>query len=462
MIKIHVADAVWTITNKEGFRALNDLLSFQKVIWTPGVSGKKKKKKTKYTKYLISKGNRQDEYLFLTGLVPRALNFLDRNNYKYEYSTDVEPICFDEPHVDGIVFRDYQKGIIDLALDEGRGVIKAATASGKAYMILGIVSAFSQENILILVHTVDLVKQLADDLEKFGFHPSIFASGSKEIGRITVATVQSYKKVCLDYTEFFHVCIVDESHHVRYISSKNYGYVLQRLAAPVKLGFTATAPEDKEGKMSLEALIGPIITDYSIAKATEDGILAKPKIYILETEYQHAVAGLHDYQQIYKYGVALNAQRNQMIVENAIDLMKDGRTILILINRLVHGDELVKAFAHYGYTIDFIQGSTDKAERTKMKEALKTKKIKCLIASVIFCEGVDLPAMACLINASGGKSEVAVLQKIGRGLRKTKDKEDVIILDFLDTSHRYLRNHYKKRVKIYKENNWETTQIELK
>lgn len=459
MIKLHIADSVWTITNLEGKQALNKLLSFEKTIWVPGNFNRKKK--TTYTKHLIHKGTRSNEFLFLTGLIPRVLNFLDRKELQYEYTSDVKLVEFDEPEIEGLVFRDYQADIISMALEEGRGVIKAATATGKSIMILGIISAFSQENILLLVHTTDLVKQLTDDLEKYGFDVSIFASGSKEIGRITVATIQSFKKVVLDYVDFYDIVIIDESHHIRYLDSKNYGFVLQRLTASVRFGFTATMPETIEGKMSLEALVGPVITDYSMQKANQDGILAKPLIYVLETEYQYAVSKLSDYPQVYKFGIALNTSRNQQIVDCAIDLRKDGRTTLILINRLVHGEELIKAFAHYGHHIDFVQGSTEKEERSRLKEALKTKKISWLIASVIFCEGIDLPAMDCLINASGGKSEVAVLQKIGRGLRKTETKKDVIILDFMDTSHRYLRNHYNKRMAIYKDNGWEVSQIVL-
>lgn len=460
MVKIYEADPVWSITNREGFKELDKLLSYVTVFWRPGPMGKKKR--DSYIKHLIQPGNTPDEFLFMSGLMPRVLTYLDKKGIDYEYSSDVKMVEYDEPGVPGIIFRDYQQSIVELMVEEGRGVVKAATASGKSFMILGIISAFSKENVLLLVHTKDLVNQLVDDLEKYNFGPiGVYSGKTKEIKRITVATIQSYKKIALDYFDFWQVVIIDECHHIRNIDSANYGYTLQRLSAPVRIGFTATIPEEIEGKFALEALVGPVVTDYSIAKASDDGVLAKPTIYLLETPYQYEVSRLHDWRQVYKFGIALNVQRNQQIVDTTLQLLEKGHSILILISRLVHGEELVRAFHHYGQHVDFVQGITDKDERTRLKEELKTGKIKCLIASTVFVEGVDLPNLDVMINASGGKSEIQVLQKVGRGLRKTERKSKVIIIDFIDISHRHLRNHYNKRARIYKENGWETIEVGL-
>jgi|LGVD01.1.fsa_nt_gb superfamily II DNA or RNA helicase len=460
MIKIYEADAVWSITNREGFKELNNLLSYVSVFWRDGPKGKKVR--DSYVKHLIQPGSTPDEFLFLSGLMPRVLTYLDKKRIDYEYSSDVEMVEYDEPGVPGIVFRDYQQSIVELMVEEGRGVVKAATASGKSFMILGIISAFSKENILLLVHTKVLVNQLVDDLEKYNFGPiGVYSGKTKEIKRITVATIQSYKKIALEYFNYWQVVIIDECHHIRNIDSANYGFTLQRLSAPVRIGFTATIPEDIGGKFALEALVGPVITDYSIAKASDDGVLAKPTIYLLETPYQHEVSKLRDWRQAYKFGIALNVQRNYQIVDNTLKLLKEDHGILILISRLIHGEELVKAFAHYGQHVDFVQGITDQDERTRLKEALKSGEIQVLIASTVFVEGVDLPDLDVLINASGGKSEIQVLQKVGRGLRKTKKKSKVIIIDFMDISHRCLRNHYNKRMRIYKANGWETVEVAL-
>jgi len=59
-----------------------------------------------------------------------------------------------------------------------------------------------------------------------------------------------------------------------------------------------------------------------------------------------------------------------------------------------------------------------------------------------------------IINAAGGKSEIRTLQTIGRGLRVTKDKKDVIIYDLWDVSHRFLIEHSGERICTYMDQGW--------
>ena len=454
IVKIHSVDSTWSEIDREGYLILNKHLSYTKIYWV-NIGFKKQRKE--YTKYLITKSS--GKYWFLTGLVKKCLLFLQENGHEYKYTSDIPAVNYDAISLKGIKLRDYQEEIIHSLIACGRGVCKSATGSGKSICIMGIVSSFSMENILILVNSSDLVKQLFDDLERFGFDPCMYSGSEKQVGRVTVATVQSYKKIALDYADFWDVCIVDECHFIKSIESKTFGYVLQRVNAGVKIGFTATLPIEKEAQFALEGLLGPEIYDYSIVRATEEGVLAKPIVYILETAPFPEVARLKDYRQAYTHGIALNSSRNKQIVDIAIKMIKEGRIILLLIQRILHGETLVDMFAKRGYNIEFVQGNTDKDNRSILKEKLKEKKIKCLIASTVFATGIDIPSISCLLNASGSKSDLTVLQKVGRGLRTAEGKDDVVIIDFLDRSHKWFKRHSRKRLELYKSQNWEIINV---
>lgn len=449
-IEIQELDSVWTEICKKGYRAINTELSYTAVYWKKSWTGRKER--VEYTKYLCKRIG--GKYLFLTGLVPRVLAFLDYQGYEYIYRCETPVVSYDSINLPGADLRSYQREIITIAVETGRGVIQSVTGSGKTYGIAGILSCFSMENCIILVHTISIAQQLFEVLQKFKFEPSLYSGKSREISRITVATIQSYKKIAKEYSEFWDVCIIDECHHVQKIDSKNYGFTLQCISAPCRFGFTATIPESIEGKFAMEGLIGPVIYQYTNQQATKDKILATPKILLYTPSFSEEILKLKDYGLQYKQGITFNEQRNLLIVKIAIEFIKKRKSTLILINQLDHGKNLQNLFSRYGYQIDFVQGETLKEVREDYKNKLKIGQIFCLLASTIWIEGLDLPSLSTLILASGGKSNLTTTQKIGRCLRRTESKTKATIVDFLDDG-KYLRKHSLQRIRLYKKNNWE-------
>ena len=60
--------------------------------------------------------------------------------------------------------------------------------------------------------------------------------------------------------------------------------------------------------------------------------------------------------------------------------------------------------------------------------------------------GVDVPSIGLVVLAGGGKAEVALRQRIGRGLRAKKKGGNVAyVVDFSDHFNGYLSAHAKTR-----------------
>ena len=92
---------------------------------------------------------------------------------------------------------------------------------------------------------------------------------------------------------------------------------------------------------------------------------------------------------------------------------------------------------------------------------MKEGKHRCVIASSIFDEGVDVRPLSALILAGAGKSQTRALQRIGRVIRAYEGKKDAIVIDFFDDS-KYLRKHSQARRKIYRtEPKFEISDIEM-
>ena len=140
-----------------------------------------------------------------------------------------------------------------------------------------------------------------------------------------------------------------------------------------------------------------------------------------------------------------------MIVQEAKKLAASRKSVLIQVKEVKHGDILNEMF---GGAAVYLTGQDESEVRLKVKDLLKSKKVKVCLTSPIWDEGVDIPALDSIIVAGGGLSYTKAVQKVGRGLRKTEEKDTVEIIDFMDNCHKYLKKHSKERMKIYESKGW--------
>ena len=364
-----------------------------------------------------------------------------------EVSTTYTEPTSSAPHIDGITLRKDQESLVRKVRRWKCGVIKSPTGSGKTIIQLALASCYSHCKVLVLAHTLDIVHQTTKKFKDYKFD------------NVEVRTVQSLNSRLKkddphtrNLLNEIDIVIIDECHHVSKFDGM-YGKVLSEIKAQVRVGFTATTPEDDERLFALEGLLGPIIGELTIEKATELGILARPRIKLLRTPVNQRVKAIRRYPDVYDAGIVENEHRNNMIIELLVD--NPDKTFLILVTKIKHGEILDNLSRQImGNSVKFVRGETPGEERLEIKELLKSKSIRCVIATAVWREGVDIPSLDCVINAAGGKSEIMTLQAIGRGLRRTKDKEEVIVYDFFDPSHYYLISHFGQRITLYMDNNW--------
>ncbi|RPI56486.1 MAG: hypothetical protein EHM49_00390 [Deltaproteobacteria bacterium] len=457
MITLKILDPVHIETNMEGKANLNKLLSYQAYYWH---TGKTKsgygKKRVDYPVYLIQTLS-NSKHIFLTGFLPKVINFLEELKMPYEITGEIPKVAYDPPDIPGIIYRPDQKRLIEAALENGRGVLQAPCGSGKGLILLALVKAFGQENILFLCHSVTIISQFKEELLKWGFNPKeigVLSGSQNTTGRIQLASIQSFSKLIpKTYVDKYDVILTDECHGISSLKGM-YGFVLQRTLAPVRIGVTATMPYRDEAIFALEGLIGPKLGELTVKEGNEIGIIAKPEIQIIEVPTIDGLEECRNYQDVYQVGVVENFTRNMLIFALAKKQVEKGKSVLINVNRLEHGYRLEALGNEWGLECKFIHGDADEDTRNRIKHALDSKETMCVIASTIFKEGVNIRSLDTCINAAGQKSEIATLQALGRGLRTTEDKKTVLIIDFKDMGHKYLRSHYRARYAIYKKNGW--------
>ena len=448
-VNVNILDAVHCQTDRQGIELLFPCLSHDAVFY---VKTQYRNERREYKKSLITKKG-----IFMTGHLPRIRVFCTRRKYNLIISGTQEKILPENPpKLPAINFRPDQIFLLEKALKEQRGVIKAPTGSGKTLLIAGIMGCYPSKEKIIMTHQLSIIDQIVEELkiQKVG-KPTVYAEGIKQLSKLTVASIQSMVNVNpREYSGRYDLVMVDEAHHVSDYKGI-YMKVLENMIAPVRLGTTATVhSENSKEYLAMEGALGPVIGEISINDGIEEGFLAMPKIRIERVPFNREIKALKTYMDVYNQCVVHNRSRNRLIATLAKNEVLSGGSVLILVNIIEHGHNIKKVCDVLDVGAPFIHGETETEDRNKVKKDFISGKIRCVIASTIWREGVNVPNINCLINACGGKDEIPVLQSIGRGLRVTNDKKEVIIVDFLDNSHWRLIDHLGHRLAVYSENGW--------
>lgn len=214
--------------------------------------------------------------------------------------------------------------------------------------------------------------------------------------------------------------------------------------SPVRIGLSATPYRVDGREMKIWGAIGDICARITPVDLIRRGYLTEPRFVILDPPYIK-MRRTKDWQDAYYDGIVANQYRNQMIVDTARELTRDGHKVYIHVERVEHGEILAIMFDD----VPFIHGSSPKKERDEAIRKFAGTELNCLI-STLLGEGVDIPAMSAIIMAGGLKTPVGVIQKVGRALRKSPGKEEAVVVDFRDKGA-FLARHFQERMDVYRE-----------
>ena len=184
--------------------------------------------------------------------------------------------------------------------------------------------------------------------------------------------------------------------------------------------------------------------------------MALPKITFVPVECRRTGS----WQAAYEECIVKNEQRNIKICE-IVEHFNMPTLILIKDVKYKQG-EIIKSVIEEKTRkrVAYIFGGTSADEREFVRKAFESGKLDVIVSTNIMNEGVSIKAIKVLINASGGKSKVENLQKLGRGVRITENKDEVIIIDFMDNGNKFTERHSTIRKRLYRKEGY--NEIEVK
>ena len=418
---------------------------------------------------IICRADFTDEYLAMPrGCEDAIINMLYSLKIDYEIVDNTnhgKPI--------GVTFkgkeRDEQLDAINALMTFSNGVLSATTAFGKTVTAAALI-ARRKTNTLILVHSKALLMQWHERLSEFldidfteeeiskkrgrkkAFSPvgCLDSTSNTLHGVIDIALMQS----CFENDEVkpfvkeYGMVIVDECHHVSSITFEN---VLKHVTAHYVYGLTAT-PIRKDGLQPIIFMQCGPIRFFADAKAQIQKQSFQRYLVPRFTSYRPVTDDKQSFTAL-SQSLAESEIRNNLIIEDVLNVVAAGRTPIILTARTSHVELLAEMLKqHVANIIQLTGEGTAKNKREtlqKLQDIPKDAPLVIVATGKYVGEGFDYPRLDTLFLALPISWKGLVAQYAGRLHRENEGKKDVRIYDYIDIHEPVCENMYRKRLKGY-------------
>ena len=412
------------------------------------------------------------------GLFPQIVSFAEGR----EYEVDIEETEYGNPNEGNQInadfmmkfiealklpfeIRDYQFDAVCTGIQRKNAILLSPTGSGKSLIIYvlmrWLLSALdkSRKDILIVVPTTSLVEQMYNDFKSYGYdvenkcHKIYSGKDKNTFKRIVISTWQSIHRFPKEWFARFGTVFGDECHGFK---SKSLTTIMNKCTeAEYRFGTTGTLDGALTHELVLQGLFGKVYRVTSTRALQDNDTLARLDIRRIVLEYSKEIKknfGKKTYQEEIEF-IVTNSKRNNFIKNLTLDLK--GNTLVLYNYVEKHGKplyNLMKDQVEEGRKIFFVSGETAATDREAIRAIVEKQKNSITVASLgTFSTGINIRNLHNIVFASPSKSQIRVLQSIGRGLRKTDDGKSTTLYDIIDdiTKKNYGMLHADERLRIY-------------
>ncbi len=338
----------------------------------------------------------------------------------------------------------------------GRGVVVLPTGTGKTHLANMAIERAGRPT-LVITPTIDLMNQWYDELVlSFGVEVGLLGGGYYDIRPLTVTTYDSAYLNMDRLGNQFGLIVFDECHH---LPGPTYGLAATAAIAPFRLGLTATPERADMAHTHLDVLVGPIVYRREITQL-RGHYLADYRVMTLYVQlsdeerirYERARevyrgflrdAGI-DMRQPNGWSRFIYEAHRSPEGREAFRAYREQRELALaapaklnLLGRLLerHSGDRVLIFTHDNATVyniarqflvPVITHQTKTKERRDVLLKFNSGAYPIVATSRVLNEGVNVPEANVAVVLSGSGSVREHVQRLGRVLRKSGDKEAVL------------------------------------
>lgn len=315
-------------------------------------------------------------------------------------------------------------------------IVVAATGIGKTY--LGAFDSLGFKKILFVAHREEILKQAERTFniirleDKTGIFNGAEKNKDKDILFASVQTLGQNQYLNEEYfkRDEFDYIIMDEFHHA---VAGNYQKVLDYFTPKFLLGLTAT-PERLDNKDVFALCDYNVVYELRLKAAIDKGWLVPFRYYGVydETDYENITFknGKYDEKSLEE---ALMINKRAEVILKHYEKYRSERALGFCTSR-AHAEYMAKYFLENSVKACAVYSGETSEFSMERKEALKKLKsgeINVIFSVDMFNEGLDVPEVDLVMFLRPTESPTVFLQQLGRGLRKSKGKEYLNVLDFI-------------------------------
>jgi superfamily II DNA or RNA helicase/very-short-patch-repair endonuclease len=338
------------------------------------------------------------------------------------------------------------------------GVLSATTAFGKTVLAAWLI-ARRGVNTLVLVHRQQLLEQWIERLCAFlevpeGTIGRIGGGVKKSTGTIDVAIIQSLvrKGVVSDLVADYGHLVVDECHH---LSARSFELVARRSKAKYVVGLSATVTRKDGHHPIIYMQCGPVrhrvdAREQAAARPFCHTVVVRPTNFHI-ADFQCTVQR-SEFHSLYEALVA-DSVRNQMIRNDFLSAVREGRSPLLLTERVEHLEILAKSLCDDVPCLIILQGGMGRKAlqqaTAQMRESPVNAQLMVLATGKYIGEGFDDSRLDTLFLALPVSWRGIIAQYVGRLHRLHEGKREVRVYDYADLNVPMLAKMFDRRCQGY-------------
>ena len=353
--------------------------------------------------------------------------------------------------------REWQENAFPLWWAKKRGIIKVVTGGGKTVFAIHCLKKYLEEepnkSILIVVPSIALLDQWYEGISLNFKNKDIALNGGGEqitdLSKVCITTIDSLKNIISKVEQQSTLLIVDECHK---IGTEKRGEMLAG-NWHATLGLSATPERDYDDNfyIIIKRILGDIIFDYDYIDAREDEVIVNFKLLYAYAEMTEAENDKYkDFTKKIQRRAATIGGNNmndyplKMLIFNRARMVKNSKnripsgikllqkykrdSWIVFTENKKQAKEFNKIINKKGYKSAIYNTDLDNAEREENLNNFKSGNLNVLVSCTALDEGFDMPEAdgAMILSASSSKRQR--IQRMGRVLRITANKENALIV----------------------------------